>query len=465
MIPFFEYTYLFQGASKLDILMNYQDNMTQQYGIAKYFEHTYTFGMKNIPAFRYEDYMTSINDYIMKIDFQLAALHYPNGVTQKIKWQSLIQDMLKIKGFGVYMKSLTKNSETLLAGLALRNMTDREKTEAIFRYVVNNFNWDGIEDKVAYKSGKDFLKVKTGNSAELNLFLSALLNSSGIRAYPVLISTRDHGKIPVDYPFLQFLNYVVVMVRLDNQDILMDATEPLSPFGILPARCINERGIIVNKDRVEWTDLVDDNSSELTDSVRINFSSNHDTVLTDHAIRATGHDALRLRRNYANDPGSMETEFLTKGMELDQSFRVTHLKMPENPLLIDFSTASEVETVGDKLLISPFAGLAMKENPLQLPFRSNPMAVNLIYKWSRQFTAIIKIPEGYTYKMQNRDLTIDNELVNILYKMYLRGNTIEIKGSYAFKKPVYFKDEYYEIKDYFNRIVSAFNDPLVLVRE
>ena len=53
------------------------------------------------------------------------------------------------------------------------------------------------------KSVKDLLSSKTGNSAEINLFLAGMLNAAGIEAYPVITSTRSNGKIQSDYPFLQ----------------------------------------------------------------------------------------------------------------------------------------------------------------------------------------------------------------------------------------------------------------------
>jgi transglutaminase-like putative cysteine protease len=457
MIPDYEFTYLLHGAPKFDVFRKYQDNQTNF--------NIYTFGMKDIPALRYENHITSVNDYIIRVNFQLAAFHNPNGVKREIKWSSLIQDMLKTKGFGLYEKSLSHYSKNVLKGLTRSSMTDPEKIEAIFRYVTNNFTWDGVEEKLTYKTRRNFLKEKTGNSAELNLFLTSLLRAAGFETYPVLLSTRSHGKIPADEPFLQFLNYVIVLVRLPDQDLLLDATEPYSPFGVLPSRCLNDKGIIVKKSGVDWITLADDGLSEISDSVTIRFANSLSAVETDHVMRVTGHDALRLRRNYANDPGSLEEEFLIDGMELKRPFGMNQEKTYENPLSISFSTTSDADRIGDKLLVFPFAGITMKDNPLKLSFNTNTPAVNLVYKWSRQFKAEIEIPPGYTCMFQNQDLIIENEQVDILYKMAFQGKIIEVTGYYAFKKPIYYKDEYYDIKDYFNNIINTFNEPIVLVKE
>ena len=69
------------------------------------------------------------------------------------------------------------------------------------------------------KTAKEFLNTRTGNAANINLFLCSMLNEAGIQASPVLLSTRDHGKILKDYPFQQFINYVIVLAKIDIQKL------------------------------------------------------------------------------------------------------------------------------------------------------------------------------------------------------------------------------------------------------
>ena len=48
-------------------------------GIISYQDIVYKFGMKNIPAFGDEEFITSINDYVIKLDFQLSKIHTLDG--------------------------------------------------------------------------------------------------------------------------------------------------------------------------------------------------------------------------------------------------------------------------------------------------------------------------------------------------------------------------------------------------
>jgi hypothetical protein len=464
MIPFYEYTFILQGASKFDVYKNTKGNFKNQYATVQYFDNIYTFGMKNIPAFKDEEYITSINDYIMKMDFQLSVIQYPGGAKKEIitTWPLLIQGLLKLNEFGLYMRSALKSSGEILSTLSLDSKTSKEKTEAIVNYVKSNYNWDGYSSKYANKTGKDFLKTKTGNSAAINLFLSALLTEAGIETYPVLLSTRDHGKIPMDYPFEQFLNYVIVLARIDNQDILLDATEPLSPFGMLPARCINEKGLIVDKEKVEWISLADNGISALTDSVFVSFNETLDSAYADISIQSNGHKALELRRIYHNDAKAFKDLCMKDGMESSSEIAIHNDLAIEKPFAYNYRVTAGVEKVGDKVLVAPFQGLTPEKNPLKLGFRSYP--VDMVYSNSNQFVAIIDIPKGYRFMENNKDISIDNALVNIQYQTNIAADKLKITGTYTFKKPVYQPNEYYDLKSYFTKVVETFNNKIVFAK-
>ncbi len=464
MIPFYEYSYIFQGAAKFDYYNNRKDNLKKSVGMAEYVDNIFTFGMRNVPAFRDEDYITSINDYIMKLDFQLAVVHHMNGSAENIvtTWPMLIQDLLKDNDFGLYMKSIAKNAEDILASIDLSSGNNGEKAEKIYKYIKANYNWNGMQSKQTSKTAREFLKTKTGNTANINLFLCSMLNEAGIQAYPVLLSTRDHGRIPKEYPFQQFMNYVIVLVNIDSVDIMLDATEPLSPFGMLPARCINDAGLIVAKEKTQWIPLVDHVESEVSDSGHISFNEALDSATIDYNLTATGHTGLDYRSSFQDDPEEFKKEFYTDEMAVKKEISVMNEHAADLPFVHMYSASLPVETVGDKLLINPFPGLVPAENPLKLPFRSYP--VDMVYKNKHTFYTTLDIPGGYKYLDQNRNVSVDNDLVNIQYRIENMENQLVISGSYEYKKPVYLKHEYYDLKRFITKIVETFNDKIVLVK-
>jgi hypothetical protein len=334
------------------------------------------------------------------------------------------------------------------------------KATAIYSYVKLNFNWDGFASKYTGKPLKEFIRSKTGNAAEINLFLCAMMNEAGVKAYPVILSTRSHGKIPIDFPFPQFLNYVIVLIDLEGKRYLLDATEPLACFGMLPARCLNEKGLIVIKDKTEWVDLVDEASSIEIDSVKITFNSNLDTVNLSAKVISDGHLALNLRGSYLSDAEEFQKELVSGEMRIKVPVKVSNQTESEKPFIYDYSIIMPVQTVSDKILIDPFPGLVPDENPLKMSSRNYP--VDMIYPIANVFNSVIEIPKDYTFAEVIKDVNIDNALVKITYTTRNSADKLTIDGSYAFKKAVYLPHEYFELKRSFTTIVETFNNKIIL---
>ncbi|HLO58061.1 MAG TPA: transglutaminase domain-containing protein [Bacteroidales bacterium] len=464
MIPFYEYCYIFQGAKKFDVFTVAPTVMKRNYAGMEFADNNYTFGMKNIPAFRDESFITSINDYLMKIDFQLAVVHHPNGanVDYITTWPLLNEKLLKDADFGLFMKAVSRNAGDILSTMNLDSKSPQEKAEAITDYVKANFNWDGASSKFTGQTAKDFLKTKTGNCASINLFLIAVLNAAGVQTYPVILSTRGNGKVPVDFPFQQFLNYVVAMAMIDNKPVLLDATEPLSPFGMLPARCINEKGLIVNKDKIEWIPLIDQNISSETDSLHIVLTPAVDSATTDFHITATGHKALDYRSDYTDDHMDFEKDLFNEEVVMKSHVIARNEKECLKPFLLDYKAATSVETVGDKLLVTPFPGLVPGENPLKLNYRNYP--VDMVYAETNLLHSVIDIPQGYKLAEVPKEINEDTPVTAITYKVETSGDKIIVNGSYTFKKAIYQPAEYYNLKGAFTQIVQTFNNKIILVK-
>jgi hypothetical protein len=119
--------------------------------------------------------------------------------------------------------------------------------------------------------------------------------------------------------------------------------------------------------------------------------------------------------------------------------------------------------LGDRILISPFPGLAIEENPLKVSYRNYP--VDMIYPETNNFDLTIDIPSGYKLAELPKEVAIDDALVSITYKAESDQNKVHIVGSYAFKKAVYQKQDYLSLKVYFNNIVKTFNDKIMLVKD
>ncbi|TYZ11985.1 hypothetical protein FY528_06455 [Hymenobacter lutimineralis] len=200
--------------------------------------------MKNVPALREEPFMTAQLDYFSSVDFELSTIQYPNQEPRDVAatWEAIGTELLQQEQFGrdLYQKStLTAQISALKARLP----EPRERAAAVVALVQQTMKYNGQEQLYLTKTLKEATQRGQGNVADVNLLLVQSLRAAGLDANPLLLSTRSHGHVLESMPVLNNFNYVVAHVRLpDNTELLVDATEPVVPLGMLPKRCLNGNG-------------------------------------------------------------------------------------------------------------------------------------------------------------------------------------------------------------------------------
>jgi transglutaminase-like putative cysteine protease len=464
MIPFYEYVWLLQGANKFDSMTSHEDSgLSRRFGPVDYKDLVHKFIMKNIPAFYDEEYITSINDYLIKLDFQLAAIYSTDGNKTKIvsTWPDLIKTILKDEDVTKFAKKCEKLTAKLFSPDSLQNKSEKEKFDFILNYVKANFNWDKNNGKYASKSPNELLKDKFGNAADLNLLVVGILNSAGIEAYPLFISTRGNGKIKIEYPLLQAFNYVIVAATIDSNRVLTDATEILCPNASIPSRCLNDRGLLIKEGVVEWVNLQSSTPSEMKYSFSFDSISLNSHVNTQ--IIASEYDGQRYRVNFGDDIKKISDRGNGNNYKIvESSISVINQVNKEKPYVLKFGSTFKTEIINNKIYLSPFLDEPMTDNPFKLNGRTYP--IDMIYPIKRSYTSAIQIPKGYKVDYVPEDYKILNDMFELNYNVKSDENIINIIFNYTFKKSIYQAKDYINLKFYFKDIIKKGNDKIVLVK-
>jgi transglutaminase-like putative cysteine protease len=463
MIPFYEYVFLLQGAKKFDSQTSYEaTGLTRQYGPVNYHDMVYKYVMKNIPGFNDEEYITSINDYLIKIGFQLSKVINTRGETTTVisTWTELLKDMLKDQNVTKFANKSEKLSPKLISPDSLKNKSQKEKFDFIINYVKANFSWNKINNKYSSKSPTDLLKDKLGNAADLNLLAIGLLNAAGIEAYPLIISTRENGKIKLDYPYLKFFNYLLISATIDGKNVLSDATDILCPNDRIPTRCLNDRGLLIKPGDVQWISLQNSVPSEIQATISIDSIGN--VSHTSSIISASEYDGLRYRNIYGEDKKKIAGRVDENVFTVDESsISVKNLKHYAEPYYIKFNTIFKTEKINEKIYLSPFLDEPITENPLKQNSRTYP--IDILYPVKRSFNSVITIPDGYKVEYVPEDYKIKNDLFELNYNVKNDGKSITIAFTYFFKKSVYAAADYLNLKYYYKDIIKKGYEKVVLV--
>src|SRR5690606_31457532 len=134
-------------------------------------------------------------------------------------------------------------SEKDLDPLVVGKTTEEEKIEVVLDFVKSAVKWNGLYGYACDKGDRSAYQTKDGHVDDINLMLTAMLQHAGLKAHPVVLSTRGNG-VPA-LPRESSFDYVIAAVEIKDKRILLDATEKYSMPDVLPVRCINWVGRII----------------------------------------------------------------------------------------------------------------------------------------------------------------------------------------------------------------------------
>jgi hypothetical protein len=477
IIPFYEYSFIAKNLTKFDHQKSYPSaekrtfgsvNMVHGKNYGSGFEfndmiHVYV--MKDVPAFKDESYISSVDDYLMKIDFQLSKFNRPDGTSQEVitTWPKLIDGLLLADNFGKYMGKVGAQAKKDLKLLQLEGLSSEAKCERIIEHVRSNYSWNGMYGKYAVKTPKEFFTQKTGNASNINLYLCSLLSEAGIDAKPIILSTRDNGKIYIDYPFEHFFNYVIVLINADNKMFLTDGTSSFLAYNRIPLRCMNDMGLVVEKKKVNWIDLSSKNPS--IDNKQISMVIDSDLKMADALVtnQLSEYESYLIKNAYENDTSEFKDFLHKKGFSNIHELQLLNFENNSSPYQVTFKADLPIEHFDDKLIISPFLGFPEKENKLKQAVRTYP--VDFIYPKKEEYNSIIRIPDGYRLFSLPEKVYFKNDLIEISAEYIQKGETVDVKAYYYRKKGVYLPGEYKQIKFYMDVLAKMFGEQLVFVRD
>ncbi len=464
MIPFYQYQYSLQGANKFDEFKSGVSTGPERYAYRINFrDMDYTFVMKNLASFKNEGYITSISDYIIKLDFQLSKIIYPGGSTEDIitTWPLLIKDLLDDPGFGKFELKARSEAKKIFQLDNLVKMPENERFDSIINFVKKNFIWD---EKYRLKSDRNisrFLKDKHGSSAEINLFCIGLLNAAGISSYPVILSTRNHGKINTLYPFYDEFNSVLILSELTEKTILTDATSILLENNRIPVECINEKGLVIKPDneKENWCNLYPQKLSQTKTTIFTKFENSQ--LISDIVVTANEYDGLQLRKNYGNDKEKILKHLTDENNEVfDSTLVIKNMENSGNPYYLKYTVGNRIQKAGENIYIEPFLREIPSENPFKSSRRSCP--VDLIYPGKHVYVASVYIPDGYTVSVLPVDKNYITDNFEFNYHIIKFDDRILVNFYYTLKKSFFKPEEYQNLKSFFQNLTETAAEKIVL---
>lgn len=458
---FFDYQMLRQGFLKFDVEEATASKLSEQLGPYTYKNAEYLWILKDVPPFRNEKFITTPDDYIAKIEFQLSREKFPGQHEGNFMstWDELIRKMLKDTDFGNNYGKTTSEQKELIAGLTEGKTNELEKAQALYAYMHISVKWNGEMRRQPSVTTKKLLEEGAGNCTDINLLFANFLNLAGIEARPVLLSTRENGKIFMDYPFLHKFNYTIVAARIDGKDYLLDATDSYLPFGMIPPACLNGYGLIVDKDQALWVRLESTGMYYQSTQVVIEFDSAKQNFVADIVQKYDGFAAYQYRKILH---AKTEVENLLPADA--HNIATENLDDVDSPLVVTYQTTTAAGQQEDLLYVNLFVVDAVQENPFKSASRNFPIDFNFSRVY--QYKLSLLIPENYTVEEWPEQVTqvLDDHSVQFTFiaQHNEESRNIQVYSKIAIDQSQVEAKQYPSLKQLYDTIVDKHGGVIVL---
>lgn len=424
-----------------------------------------TYAMKDVPAFIEEDYMTTKKNHLSAIKFELQEYKSFTGGSSRFTktWKDVDKEFRAEKTVGRQLRKVDYLEKNIPIEI-LQTSDKLERAKKIYYFITNHFNWNGEIRLFKEVDVKKAFDSKIGNSTEINIALINALNAADIDVSAMLISTRNHGLPTKVHPVITDFNYIIAKLDIDGKTYLLDATNKQLPFGILPTRCLNGYGRVMDfKNDSYWMDIVPVKNSRTL--LSLNIELNDDGNFTGLLHKSyDGYDAIEKRNEIIS---KTEEEYLTdfenkiNDIEVN-SYENYNIDVIEETFKELFDITIESNLNNNLLILNPFLISRIKENPFKLKIRSYP--VDFAYPRAINYNLSLKIPESYKVKSLPEDVLIKlpNDGGMYIYRISESNGQITMIIRMSLSRNYFIPDEYYALKEFYNQIIKNQNSLITL---
>lgn len=424
-----------------------------------------TWVMENIPALKKESFTTTIDNYVSKLDFQLSRIKYPNVPVRNVmnNWSSVSEELLKDPDFG---EALSKSNNWLdddIKKIVNGTSNSVEAAKKIYEHVRDNYTCTNHSRKYLSAPLKKTFQSKSGNVADINLLLIAMLKQQGIDVYPVLLSTRDHGKVYESYPIMEQLNYVVAEAKIGDKSYLLDASHNKLGFGKLNVDCYNGYARVIDKampvlvhlapdslkeNKLTSVFIMNDEKEGLKGSFTSTLGYNESYSVREALVKTNQEDFFkRVKKSFGMD------------IELKES-SIDSLKRYEEPLAIKYSFNLKPDE--DIIYLNPVFSEGVKENPFKAAERHYP--VEMPYAINETYILNMEIPKGYKVEELPKSTRVKLNEDEGMFEYLISNNNgyIQLRSKISLNKAEFLPEDYQTLRDFYAFVVKKHGEQIVL---
>lgn len=428
--------------------------------------------LENSPAVKSEAFVTTVDDYITALSFELMATRFPNAPYQDYtgSWPKIIKVLAEDENFGSFVKK-SGAAKTILPNI-IKTETDTLKViNLIFDYVKSTVKWnDSYRMYTSETNPKAILDKKNGSSADINLLLLNILNGAKINANALLVCTRSNGTHP-GTPQISKFNSVLVHVNVGGKNLILDATDNDHELGMIAYQHLNHQGFSINLQTQEgsWMNTEPNFGEEKIHIYSLTLDKTNKLKGSMHQY-FKGYSALAKRNEYRANAN--EAEYIKQlkknklGLSIN-SYKMQNLDVLTETLFeeLDVDIEENVEEAGNLVYLSPLLYERTKENLFKQEKRLYP--VDFAYPIKETMRVTINFPEEYSIEKLPKGGTFNlgENRGSFTIHFLTQDQTVLIRSVIEINKTVFSPNEYFDLKELFKLVVEKQAEQIVFKKK
>jgi hypothetical protein len=484
--PALSYSVLSQSA--LPFCIETKETKQEEYGRVYGDVKVFHWAVRDAPAMKVEPFTTTVKNYLAKVDvrisgFQTQVLAYAHDPGTKwsgtyiadvrvggvlFNWVQLDRQLLQSDHFGADLNANNSWLDNELKEIAAGADGDLDKARKIYAYARDNFACNSNSGYLMTHTIKSVDKARSGSEAELNLLLTAMLDHERLKAVPVVLSTRSNGFIDAMAPQGSQLNYVVCKLQLGGESYYLDASDRNLSFGQLPLECYNGYDVVVDTTVNPLENAL--SADSVTEKKKIVvYLTNGDHGGLEASVQSYPGiaEASEIRKKMKEQNGEKNFREQLAGGLVDQTisdFEIDSLKMPDEPLVISYSSHLPSDSTADRFYFTPSLVERMVVNPFREAERTYP--VEMPYARDENYILTMDIPSGYAIDElpKSEKMALDDGGY-FEYVLSADGDQIHFRTRIRLVKANYEPQDYTSLRTFFAKIVSKENEQIVFKKK
>lgn len=416
----------------------------------------------NLPSLKKDDFVWQEHDFADKLTFEMNGITIPGEVYESFSqtWDDINKTLAESSNFGGRLNASNPLKKEMQDAGIMNLKTPKEKIEAIMKLLQSKVKWNGSYH-FAGNSARETLKKGEGDNADMNFIIINMLEDAGIKAVPIVMSTRKHGRLPITHPSLDYLNTFIVGALInDSTMIYLDGS--MKNGLALPANLITDRAQIVGKASFTVSPAQTEKGAESYNIIG--------KLSADGKLEFQGRSEFKdcwapVVVNTYKDAKDSATYVNERASKYNVNFSKFNLKYTEglNPKCQKtFAATKTFDTTPENIYFSPLLVAFAKENPFKDEERKMPVEYPFIQSYT--FSANYTFPEGYSVESlpKSQQITSPDKSLHFIINYQEVGGRLAMRCTVKIDKQLYTAPEYPILKAFMDQVTAHNNDVVVL---